>query len=797
MNCRQQIPGHHLGMRWLQFADEEGLRHEIPETGKLVIGRARDCSLRIEEPGVSRLHASVQERAGTDWIADLGSSNGTWLFGDGSSPRRIVDETSLKNGDRIRIGSRELIYRNDGEKNSYGDDRWQDVRNIGSGGMGEILRAFDVDLGCLVAVKKIRSSDEDRAELLQRLHVREASIGRGIDHPNVVRVLDDAMIDNAPVQVLEWIAGGDLSGSMRALAGDQASCLEVIRQIALGLAAAHANGIVHADLKPGNVLQVNEPTKTDDVQILSREEADIAADPDSEWENRIAFRKRVMAALKSPPFVARSGELALIEAALEGQDRCWIPIFGERGVGRHRLAQESRRIFGDRIHVAEEFTIPPQDFEGIWLTPMPRDWPEESDWVKAREDCRGSGSLREIHLGALLPGPAGRLVESLVEARSGEGALFLSHLDAGEGADGHPVRLLRSIERSIERGAWRPQEGGAYLYPVRMSESAREELKRLSLALETTSSASQQLLERIALFEGTLTGSEMAKLLNHDRAIFHSLVEEALEVGLLTRAVDGTLFISSISLNQALSRRVPDKERQALIAGAADLVESKNSIVAEDPIQMLRRGKLLRGAGRYQGALESLLQAGLMARSSYSRNHFLDALDESRVLIREAAAAGERRAIDAAERSVLGAEPKGLVLIERLRKLPVDVKVKIADFGIARHVGEKSTPDGLAWGTPRYMSPEQARRESLTAASDLFSLGLMATEMVTGIHPLGSLRGVEAIRKLANWENEPAYVEAVPHSWRHLIEQMLDPRANKRPDANDIADQITTIQAHL
>ena len=52
-------------------------------------------------------------------------------------------------------------------------------------------------------------------------------------------------------------------------------------------------------------------------------------------------------------------------------------------------------------------------------------------------------------------------------------------------------------------------------------------------------------------------------------------------------------------------------------------------------------------------------------------------------------------------------------------------------------------------------------------------------------------------RKLANWENEPAHVEAVPHSWRHLIEQMLDPRANKRPDANDIAAQITTIQAHL
>lgn len=784
-------------MRWFEFTDEEGSRHEIPEQGKFLIGRANDCSLQIEQPGVSRRHACVWERAGSDWIEDLSSSNGTWLLVGGASPRRIVDETSLKNGDCIRIGSRELIYHNDSDTDVFGAGRWKDARIIGSGGMGEVLRAYDADLGCLVAVKKIRSSDEDRAELLQRLHLREAAIGRGIDHPNVVRVLDDAMVDGAPVQVLEWIDGGDLARSMRTLADDRNSCFEVVRQVALGLAAAHASGVVHADLKPGNILQVAKKQQSDAQQILLREEDDIASDPAAEREDLSALMKRATDALKNPPFIARSGELALIEDALEGLERCWIPIFGERGVGRHRLAQEARRLLGDRVHEGKEFEIPPAGFDGVWLTPMPREWPEEDDWVEARKDATDSEMLREIHLAALLPGPAGRLVERLLEARSGEGSLFLSRLDSTEGADGHPARLLRSIEKSIERAAWRPQKGGAFLNPLRMKESVREEMQRLSSALDATSSVCKKLLERIALFEGALTGSEIANLLDHDRAIFHSLVEESIEVGLLVRSMDGTLEIASEALSQALSKRVPQGERETLIRAGADLVESQGPAEQEQPVSMFQRGKLLRAAGRFQAALESVLRAGLIARSGYSRTLFLEALDEARELIREAAAEGERRAIDAALRGVLGGEPKGLVAIERLRKLSVDVRVKIADFGIARRTGEQIAPSAIAWGTPRYMSPEQARRETLTPASDVFSLGLLARELIEGVHPLGDLRGVDAIRKLAKCEITADTTSKAPAPWLQLISRMLDPQPSQRPSAMEIAGEISTIQAHL
>ena len=148
-------------------------------------------------------------------------------------------------------------------------------------------------------------------------------------------------------------------------------------------------------------------------------------------------------------------------------------------------------------------------------------------------------------------------------------------------------------------------------------------------------------------------------------------------------------------------------------------------------------------------------------------------------------------------KGVLGGEPKGLVAIERLRKLPVDVRVKIADFGIARRSGEQIDRDGIAWGTPRYMSPEQARRKSLTPASDIFSLGLLASELVGGVHPLGNSRGIDAIRKLAKGEFELDKSNTTPAPWRKLISRMLDLEPSQRPSAIEIAGEISTIQAHL
>ncbi len=785
-------------MNWLEIAHENENRHPLPASGIFIIGRAPDCSLRILEPGVSRNHASIQQRGGADWIRDLSSSNGTWLIGEGVPPRKLTDETSLRSGDRIRIGSVELVY-HQALPDTLADGRWSEVSKIGSGGMGEVFRACDRDLGCLVAVKKIRSEDGDPSGLLQRLHAREAAIGRGIDHPNVVRVLDDGIVDGSSVQVMEWVGGGDLSRSIQKAARDPSVGLEMIRQIALGLTAAHESGVVHADLKPGNILIVGQQIELGLGSDIFEGEQHEPVDLERESARIDEYLRQVEEKLNAPPFVSRSGELALIEEALKSGARCWILIFGERGVGRGRLAREVVDRFGDsqldRIHQGPEFTLPPDDFDGVWMTSMPRDWPDEPTWIKTLERAKREGWSREIHLQPLLPGPAARWVEMLVDARGGEGALFLSHLNGAEGADGHPARLLESIGESIQRGAWTLNDDGAKLHPLRMRESARDEAKRIGSILETISPLLRQALERIALFSGNLTAVQVASLVRGDAAIFHSLVAEAIELGLLEKGTDGRLNLVSEGLGKALADQVAEQEKEQYISAAADLIVELPPPAEEQPLQWLKRGRLLRIAGRLQGAIEAHLQAALIARSRYMRPIFIEALDEARSAIREAAASGDRRAIDAAEKKILGGEPRGLVAIERLRKLPIDVTVKIADFGIARISGESTVGEPLAWGTPRYMSPEQARKEPLAPSSDVYSLGLLAREVLEGKHPLGPLRGAEAIRRLARGDLDEMSSTQERALWGDLIGRMLSLSPPQRPSALEVAEQIAEIQA--
>ena len=73
---------------------------------RVVIGRSRECDVRVEDGNVSRRHAELSRDGGSDWtVVDLGSTNGTEVNG-----RRITKRTSLDDGDRIGIGGTELVF---------------------------------------------------------------------------------------------------------------------------------------------------------------------------------------------------------------------------------------------------------------------------------------------------------------------------------------------------------------------------------------------------------------------------------------------------------------------------------------------------------------------------------------------------------------------------------------------------------------------------------------------------------------------------------------------------------------
>ncbi|MFD1541412.1 serine/threonine-protein kinase [Nonomuraea guangzhouensis] len=137
------------------------------------------------------------------------------------------------------------------------NDRYTLVSRVGGGGMGEVWRASDTVLGRTVAVKVLIPALTEDPKFAQRFQ-NEARAMATLHHPGVVDVYDygTCEVDGRRVSflVMQFVEGESLDRVLRREALDPATTMRLIAEVGDALAAAHAQGIVHRDVKPANLM---------------------------------------------------------------------------------------------------------------------------------------------------------------------------------------------------------------------------------------------------------------------------------------------------------------------------------------------------------------------------------------------------------------------------------------------------------------------------------------------------------------------------------------------------------------
>src|SRR5687767_943570 len=139
-------------------------------------------------------------------------------------------------------------------------DAYEILGPLGRGGMGEVYKARDTRVDRVVAVKILPSSSAGAFDAEGRFE-REARALAALSHPRICSLFELTRYDGRALLVMEYLEGQSLSARLGSAGMGLHDALRVAVEVADGLAAAHGAGLVHRDLKPGNVMLTKSGAK--------------------------------------------------------------------------------------------------------------------------------------------------------------------------------------------------------------------------------------------------------------------------------------------------------------------------------------------------------------------------------------------------------------------------------------------------------------------------------------------------------------------------------------------------------
>jgi len=127
------------------------------------------------------------------------------------------------------------------------------LEELGSGGMGKVYRAKNITLERIVALKTLAPQFSADQEFVQRF-LKEARAAARLNHPNIVQIYDFGCEEGAYYLAMEYVEGQSLRALLRRYRFREHDAVLLVRHVVAALAVAHAEGIVHRDIKPDNLM---------------------------------------------------------------------------------------------------------------------------------------------------------------------------------------------------------------------------------------------------------------------------------------------------------------------------------------------------------------------------------------------------------------------------------------------------------------------------------------------------------------------------------------------------------------
>jgi serine/threonine-protein kinase len=153
--------------------------------------------------------------------------------------------------------------------------RYKILGELGRGAMGVVYKAEDPALDRVVALKTISLAVADGRKDYEKRFMLEAKAAGKLTHPNIVTIFDFGEEDDLAYMAMELLEGTELRARMREGTIPAAESVDIALQVAEGLAFAHEHGIVHRDVKPGNIMLLERgPVKIMDFGIARMRHAD-------------------------------------------------------------------------------------------------------------------------------------------------------------------------------------------------------------------------------------------------------------------------------------------------------------------------------------------------------------------------------------------------------------------------------------------------------------------------------------------------------------------------------------------